>query len=656
MNDNTIYIDIEDGRYVLDGDVGVMLENRRLLFPLRRLKFMEEGGKVYIPFQEPTKISVLQEIQDSLAKFNLQLIPRQQVKDNLSTYHNEQQSFAQLADRARKIRNNEIVGDQQLVDGFDHFQTILNRDMRRTLYQLQLLSAYHMAFAQHACNFAVPGAGKTSIVYGAYTYLKSLPKDDSHYVDKLLVIGPLSSFAVWEDEYKECFGREVTSKKLSDDSLSKDQKEHHLYTSETPKELTLISHHGIKNLEQGILYFLRKNQVMVVVDEAHRIKNAEGVWGNSAVEIAKEARARVILTGTPVPNGYEDLYNLFRFIYPFKYSDILQIHYDQLKELTRKAVATDEERVERFIDNIQPYFIRIKKQDLGLPEPKEKTISVIMDQQQRQIYDFIEESYVKSFRTRPQATVKDILNKAKLIRLRQAATNPALLLKTLQESLDDEDPNLGFTTTYSTSIDDSTILKNIESYSQQVPQKFIKVKEILDNDTLTKDAKVIVWTIFIQNAEELQNYLENEGIKTRLLIGRIPQDERVETIKQFNDPQNNSFRVVVANPFSVAESISLHKGCHNAIYLERDYNVANFLQSKDRIHRVGLPKEVVTQYYYLISDDSIDSVIDNKLAIKVKRMNKIIDNDIPLLGRINDEDETDIITALLKAYDARKAQ
>ena len=133
MNDNTIYIDIEDGRYVLDGDGGVMLENRRLLFPLRRLKFMEEGGKVYIPFQEPTKISVLQEIQDSLAKFNLQLIPRQQVKDNLSTYHNEQQSFAQLADRARKIRNNEIVGDQQLVDGFDHFQTILNRRYAQNL-------------------------------------------------------------------------------------------------------------------------------------------------------------------------------------------------------------------------------------------------------------------------------------------------------------------------------------------------------------------------------------------------------------------------------------------------------------------------------------------------------------------------------------------
>ncbi len=35
----------------------------------------------------------------------------------------------------------------------------------RRLYTLQMLSAYHMAFAQNACNFSVPGAGKTSIVY-----------------------------------------------------------------------------------------------------------------------------------------------------------------------------------------------------------------------------------------------------------------------------------------------------------------------------------------------------------------------------------------------------------------------------------------------------------------------------------------------------------
>ena len=111
--------------------------------------------------------------------------------------------------------------------------------------------------------------------------------------------------------------------------------------------------------------------------------------------------------------------------------------------------------------------------------------------------------------------------------------------------------------------------------------------------------------------------------------------------------------MVIANPFSVAESISLHKGCHNAIYLERDYNAANFLQSKDRIHRVGLPAGVETNYYYFISEQSIDSAINERLDLKVKRMEKIINQEIPLFERIFENDDSDIITSLLKDYAQR---
>jgi len=87
--------------------------------------------------------------------------------------------------------------------------------------------------------------------------------------------------------------------------------------------------------------------------------------------------------------------------------------------------------------------------------------------------------------------------------------------------------------------------------------------------------------------------------------------------------------------------------------MERDYNCANFLQSKDRIHRVGLKEDTQTNYYYLISSNSIDSVINNRLDTKVKRMEKIIDEDIPLFKRIDDSDETDIITSLLDDYAKR---
>ena len=131
------------------------------------------------------------------------------------------------------------------------------------------------------------------------------------------------------------------------------------------------------------------------------------------------------------------------------------------------------------------------------------------------------------------------------------------------------------------------------------------------------------------------------------------QQEREQTIEDFNDPNNSVFQVVIANPFSVAESISLHKGCHNAIYLERDYNASNFLQSKDRIHRVGLDKNQVTNYYYFVSRNSIDEVINTRLHHKIERMENIINDDIPLFKRINGNDESDIIKDLIRNYAER---
>jgi len=656
-----VSIDIQKNRYILSGDIKSILENRRFLLSLKRLHFEQKDKIIKIPFETKTKIVTLQEIQDLLKKFDFVETIQESVQKEISAYHNEQKNFESFSNNAIKIRNDEFSDNPKLVNNFKEFKEVLEKDMERILYPLQMLSSFHMAFSQNSCNFAVPGAGKTSIVYGAYTYLKNLPKDDSRYVDKILVIGPLSSFAPWENEYKECFGKEIASQRLSGDSrILRNEKEQHLYST-SPKELTLISHAGIKNLEQEIIDFLKQNKVMVVVDEAHRIKNAEGIWGRSAVEIAKEATARIVLTGTPVPNGYEDLYNLFRFLYPFKFQDILQIHYDQLKELTKSTISTEDKRVQDFIERIKPYFIRIKKKDLNLPKPKEEKIPIEMDEYQREIYDFIEEKYIPKLQKNNSATVKDALNKARLIRLRQAATNPSLLLKTIKESLNVDiedknlnDPNLKIAEIYDESIDDIKVFRKIVDYDKlYIPRKFIEIKDIFENNISPKNGKVIVWTIFIQNAEELQTYLEKQGIKTRLLIGRVPQEEREETIEKFNNPEDSSFKVIIANPFSVSESISLHKGCHNAIYMERDYNAANFLQSKDRIHRVGLPDGVITNYFYLVSDESIDSVINEKLDLKVKRMEKIIDEDIPLFKRINDSDETDIITALLKNYAKR---
>ncbi len=653
--DNIIYIDIDNAlsSFKLTGGIVNISINTRLVFSFKRLSYSSFDNYILVPFNEKTKIKILQNIISLLEKFDFKIKLTNETSNEVSSFEKEEKSFAVFSNNAKNIRNDKFKDNPELVHNFDKFQSILKQKLVRPLYPLQLLSAFHMAFSQNSCNFAVPGAGKTSIVYGAFAYLNSLPIDDKKHVDKILVIGPLSSFFPWENEYKECFGRKPTSQRLSGDaSISRSHKEQHLFSG-NPAELTLINHGGVDSLQYEIVSFLKKNKTMVVVDEAHRIKNPEGVWGKSVVEIAKEAQSRVVLTGTPAPNGYEDLFNLFQFLYPYKYKDILKLHFLNLVDMTINS-SIDSDRVKEFIDNISPYFIRIKKSDLKLPPVNETIINVDMDLLQREIYDFIEDKYIKQFKNNSSATVKDLLNKAKLIRLRQASTNPSLLLKPISETLDSDDyeQRINFSKQMPDEFqDDSPILSKIIEYSNnKTPRKFTAIEKLLKEKILHNNGKVIIWTIFIQNAKELQDYLLENNIKSYLLIGEVPQSDREVIISKFNNPQNTEFQVVIANPFSVSESISLHKGCHNAIYMERDYNCSNFLQSKDRIHRYGLPQNQETNYYYFISSNSIDEIINEKLDMKIKRMEKIIDDDIPLFSRINDSDETDLIKALIESY------
>jgi SNF2 family DNA or RNA helicase len=277
-----------------------------------------------------------------------------------------------------------------------------------------------------------------------------------------------------------------------------------------------------------------------------------------------------------------------------------------------------------------------------------------MDDTQRKIYDFIESKYIRSFEHNPSGTVKDMLNKAKLIRLRQAAVNIGLLTRPIEDAFDTD--SIGSTNKAIESLpdefqDDSEIISKITDYRKEhIPPKFKCVYELISNKILLKNGKVIVWTIFVQNAKGLKEFLEDNDIKSRLLIGEVGQVDREEVVGKFNNPNNNDFRVVIANPFSVSESISLHKGCHNAIYMERDYNCASFIQSKNRIHRKGLTSEQDTNYYYILSNNSIDVIIHDKLDAKVDRMNNVINSEIPLFNRIDDGDETDIIKTLIRQY------
>ena len=83
----------------------------------------------------------------------------------------------------------------------------------------------------------------------------------------------------------------------------------------------------------------------------------------------------------------------------------------------------------------------------------------------------------------------------------------------------------------------------------------------------------------------------------------------------------------------------------------RIHRCLHFVQSKDRIHRYGLKAGTKTNYYYILSEDSIDETIDIRLAEKEHRMTEIMESmPIPLFNNVSDDLGNEDIKALIKDY------
>ena len=641
-----------DGHYLLTGTTEELTQNKRARMMIRS-QLQYESSNDGLVIKSDKEIEQIAAILKIVAGYiGADVVYDDKIDTDIRDFKEREEQFELFSEKARNIKNNNCDPTE-----FKQFTDVLHQHMPyRHLYELQLLSAYHLSFSQNGCNFSVPGAGKTSIVYGAYIYLKNRPEHDPKYVDKILIIGPLSSFGPWENEYEECFGVKADSMRLAS-SLGINARKQYFY-GETA-ELTLLSYASVPSLKNEIEYFLRNNRVMVVLDEAHKVKNTSGgVTATAMMELARWCTSRVVLTGTPAPNGYEDLYNLFHFIWP--QNDVIKYNVGQLRDMSKTE---GDSRVEKVMDNISPYFIRIRKDDLHLPDATENApIIVPMKDSQRRIYDFVEQRFVEEAnRETSESELHNVLVKAKMIRLQQVATNPALL----------SSPLSAFSTEYgedlsSVEAEDASIMRDImRFYDENVPAKYEECLKLV-RQIIERGEKVIVWVIFIKNIESLSEYLNANGIECRILYGATPvatedmNEEqysltRESIVKEFHKP-DSLFKVIIANPFAVAESISLHKACHNAIYLERSFNCAHYMQSKDRIHRYGLPKDTETNYYYILSEDSVDETIDSRLRIKEQRMLEMIESmPIPLFKNLTDEGDEDI-KAILTDYVKRKAR
>lgn len=188
----TIYLESSENSnsLIITGDIDSILSNRRATRYLRdTLQYTKTDISIVINIKDDISKSI-DRVKKICKYVSAELIFSGHISRVIENYVLEEKKFDEFSEKARSIRNNQCDKED-----FQVFIDSVSRNLNnRSLYELQLLSAYHLAFSQNACNFSVPGAGKTSVVYGAFAYLSNLPRDNKKYVDKLLIISPLSAF------------------------------------------------------------------------------------------------------------------------------------------------------------------------------------------------------------------------------------------------------------------------------------------------------------------------------------------------------------------------------------------------------------------------------------------------------------------------------
>jgi SNF2 family DNA or RNA helicase len=271
-----------------------------------------------------------------------------------------------------------------------------------------------------------------------------------------------------------------------------------------------------------------------------------------------------------------------------------------------------------------------------------------MKPHERRIYDAIL-ARVKSLAEQDFALDYDImlrLKRGRMMRLRQCISYARLV----GAALTDYDERLAS--------GKSSLLSTIRKYDElETPAKLDALAQVVINLRRSHE-KVVVWSNFVETLKLIRDRLQRLELGVHLIYGATPTEHsnareeitREQIIAEFLDPRAG-IDVLVANPAACAESISLHKTCSHAVYYDLSYNCAQFLQSTDRIHRVGGSENKTAHYHFLQYADTIDADIATNISTKARNMTAIVDRDYPIysLDMFSDDEEIEAYDRLFKA-------
>ncbi len=325
----------------------------------------------------------------------------------------------------------------------------------------------------------------------------------------------------------------------------------------------------------------------VVIDESSSFKNSRSKRFKALKMVLPKINRLIELTGTPSPNGVEDLWaqiylldqgtRLEKYITHFraKYMEPNKRNRSQIFDYKIKDGVYDS-----IINKISDICISMKSEDyLELPDLSYNEIPVILNDKARRDYDKMERDFVLEL----EGAEDEIT----------AVNAAALSNKLLQIS--------------NGAVYDSTGIYT-EVHDAKI-EAFLELVERLQGKSL------LVFYNFQHDRDRIKRALEKSDLVVKEL--KTTQDE--------DDWNAGKIDILLTHPASAAYGLNLQEGGNHVCWFGLSWNLEHYQQANKRLHRQGQKEKVII--HHLVTqgtrDEDVMRALDNKAGVQEKIMQSL---------------------------------
>ncbi|MFZ2287592.1 MAG: DEAD/DEAH box helicase [Bacteroidales bacterium] len=449
-------------------------------------------------------------------------------------------------------------------------------------HQMKLLD--HSWNLPAAAWFARMGTGKTfAAVHLACARFKA------GLIDSIMIVCPSTLRSVWRKELEKysTVGYDFRVHETKPAWLKEFYADH----SKDRLQVLAVSVEGLgvsSTLYDSACGFFLGRNTMVIVDESSRIKNPSAQRTERTIEFRDIAKYRLILNGTPIALGIQDLWSQYEFLDPniIGTGDYwsFKSRYLTMGGFEHKQIV-GVQNIEELMRLIEPYTVEVGKDVLDLPPKVPMVRYVSATPEQKALLRAIKNGCGEGVES-PLIKVENVLER--VLRWRQVVGGWLPRFDPLTEKV---------------------VLEPLKSN----PKMDAMFEMIGDNYA---GSKFIIWSTFVHELEFIANALREKygSAAVALYYGATEKDERSRIEDRYcTDP---TLRFFIGNPATAGLGLTLVSGLDDVlVYYSGTNAYIDRAQSEDRAHRIGQQGSVVVMDF--VMEKTVDELIVASIAEKM---------------------------------------